>query len=174
MLRKIPSIVVVCLFAAACAAQAPAATSPAATSPEPQPTVVPIPSPTLPGATAEQLASTYQPAASGPAASGPPDAIAVMMGTCCALRFVPYSLTAEAGTVALFLTNPKGENIPPKSHDIQIGRELGQAMARSPVVKNGEAGLFTIEAMAAGKYVFWCAVDGHDTLGMVGTLTVSP
>lgn len=174
MLHKVRSIAVVCVVTAACSAQSPIGASPPATTlPAVQPTAAPTAAataaPTLPAATPlPTLATTF-----APAASAPPDAIEVQLGTCCALLFEPYVLTAEAGTVALFLANYPNEEFP-FNHDIRIGKVQGQAIASSPVLKNGETGLLTIDDVPPGDYVFWCSVDAHAAYGMVGTLTVTP
>lgn len=178
MKRLVVSIVTVFLVGSACSAQAPAKTpagAPAGPSPSAKavqtarPTARTVASPTVPAASPmASLASTFE-----PAASGPPEAVEVELGTCCALTFVPYSLTAKAGTLDLFLINPVNEEHP-FSHDLQIGTVLGQPLASSPVLKNGETGLFTIDALPAGDYVFWCAVNRHYQQGMTGTLTVTP
>lgn len=174
MLHKARSIVVVCVMTAACSAQSPAGASPTATTPPavqptPAPTVVVTAAPTPPAATPwPTLPATFAPGGTAPA-----DAISVDLGSCCALTFVPYKLEAKAGTVELFLTNPTNRDAP-FSHDMHIGTVQGQAFASSPVLKNSETGLFTIEGLAAGDYVFWCEVNSHDVGGMVGTLTVTP
>lgn len=178
MKRLVVSIAAVCLVAGACSAQTPAQTSPGAPSgPSPTavsvkttpPTAATVASPTVPAATPMATwAATF-----APAASGPPESIAVELGTCCALTFVPYALTAKAGTLALFLINPVNKEHP-FSHDMQIGTVQGQPLASSPVLRNGETGVFTIDALPAGDYVFWCSVNRHAQEGMIGTLTVTP
>lgn len=177
MPRRTRSIAVVCLMVAACSTGSPGGPGPTASMAEtarPTATVIasptPAPAPTIPPTATPlpTLATTFE-----PAESAPPEAIAVQLGTCCALRFVPNILTAEAGTVALFLTNFPNEQYP-YSHDIRIGKVQGQAIAVSPVLKNGETGLLTIDDLPAGDYVFWCVVNAHDAQGMVGTLTVTP
>lgn len=174
MLHKARSIAVVCVMTAACSVQSPTGASPTATTP---PAVQPTAAPT-----AAATAAPTQPAATpwptlparfAPGGTAPAGAIAVDLGSCCALTFVPYKLEAKAGTVELFLTNPTNKANPYK-HDMHIGKVQDQALASSPVLKNSETGLFTIEGLAAGDYVFWCEVDAHDTRGMVGTLTVTP
>ena len=174
MLHRARSIAVVCFMTAACAAQSPTGAGPTATIPPAvQPTAAPTAAetaaPTLPAATPwSTLPATFEPGGTAPAG-----AIAVDLGSCCALTFVPYKLEAKAGTIELFLTNPTNEAAP-FSHDMHIGKVQDQALASSPVLKNSETGLFTIEGLAAGDYVFWCEVNSHDTQGMVGTLKVTP
>ena len=167
MLRKARSIALVCLVVAACSA--PAAIAPTSTPEPPGSTEVPSPSPTSPAASRlPMLDATFE-----PGASPGTGAIEVQLGTCCQLRFVPSTLTARAGTVSMFLTNIPNADFP-YPHDLKIGTEIGRAIAGSPVLKNGESGLFTIEDLPAGSYVFWCAVDQHYLQGMDGALTVTP
>jgi plastocyanin len=166
---------IVAVLFAACSTQSAAP----ATTPSPLPTAAPSAAPTdAPTATAPPPgASSGAPPtaleeAFEPGATAAPDAIRVQLGTCCSLSFVPTDLTVAAGTVKLFLVNLRNPKSP-FDHDIQIGTELGKALASSPVIKHATWGVLTIEDMPAGKYVYWCAVNNHYQQGMVGHLTVT-
>lgn len=108
-----------------------------------------------------------------PTASAPPGALEVRLGTCCRLAFVPTSLTLPAGRATLFLINPVNPDHP-FDHDIRVGPEIGRALASSPVLKNGETGIWTIDDLPPGSYAYWCSVNQHYQQGMFGTLTVTP
>jgi uncharacterized cupredoxin-like copper-binding protein len=62
----------------------------------------------------------------------------------------------------------------------QDGTVIGQVLATTPRIQANEAASFTVNNLAPGTYAFWCSValdDGigtHATVGMVGTLTVTP
>jgi plastocyanin len=149
------------LAAAGCTTAAPPSPSAPGASPTPLPaTAAPAPTPVL--------RATYEPAPSGPS-----NAIAVQLGTMTAARFVPDSITAKAGTITFFLTNPRNDTFP-FGHDIRFGPEMFEPLAYSPVLPNRETGIFTVEDVPAGEYVLWCQFEGHFQLGMTGELTVTP
>ena len=82
-----------------------------------------------------------------------------------ALKFDKTSLTAPAGKVTITMSNPSN-----LSHNIAI--EGGGLDSAGEIVGNG--GTSTVTAnLKAGKYTFFCAVDGHRQAGMQGTLTVT-
>ena len=96
------------------------------------------------------------------------------------LFFQPNSITVPAGEATFLLKN--GTEAP---HNFVLGPDrpvcsqeactYGSVIAASPTVQAGDADLpFTIEDLAAGMYSFWCSIDDHAVLGMVGTLTVEP
>ena len=174
--RSVYPIVATCLLVvSACSSAAPAAPDSATPSPVALPTVLatpssapkPTPAPS-PSPAPKLLSATFT-----PGGTAPPEAIEVQLGTCCYPLFEPNVLAAKAGEVALFLNNPTNEEFP-LNHDIRIGKVQGQAIASSPVLRNSETGLLTIDDLPAGDYVFWCSVDAHAAYGMVGTLTVTP
>ena len=82
-----------------------------------------------------------------------------------ALKFDKTSLTAPAGKVTIQMSNPSM-----LSHNVAIeGNGLDTA---GQIVSNG--GTSTVTAnLKAGKYTFFCAVDGHRAAGMQGTLTIT-
>ncbi|HET7474154.1 MAG TPA: iron uptake transporter permease EfeU [Candidatus Limnocylindrales bacterium] len=102
-------------------------------------------------------------AASQPAASLAPGTIQV---TASEYKFTPSALTAKAGSVTFHVTNGGGE-----THEFEIFK--GETVVDE--VENLVPGLsrdLTV-TLEAGEYTFLCALNGHDTLGMKGTLTVS-
>ncbi len=74
------------------------------------------------------------------------------------------TLAARPGRVVVRLTNRS-----PAPHDVTIAQG-SRVIAATRQVTGGEATLTT--ELAAGRYVFYCSVDGHRQLGMRGTLTV--
>lgn len=102
----------------------------------------------------------------------PPGAISIEMGVTTPPRYKPDQLTAKAGDVVFFLKNGKG--VFRAHHDMVIGPELYQVLARSSQVKTGDSVLFTVQGLPAGTYRYWCEVERHASIGMVGTLTVTP
>ncbi len=121
------------------------------------------PGPT-PGST---LASTAE-----DAAEAPQGAIAIEMGVFGPPRFRPDQVTASSGQVILFLENV-GDRYE-GYHDFVIGEALYQALTRSPAINAGDSVVFTVKDMPPGTYTFWCEVERHASMGMVGTLTVTP
>lgn len=96
-------------------------------------------------------------------------------------RYQPDTISAKAGTIQLYLVNIPISIGPPAfgpHHNIMIGREIGKPIASSGSIEAGRSVLFTVEQVPPGTYRYWCtATTGHGphfTLGMVGTLTVTP
>jgi len=81
------------------------------------------------------------------------------------LRFDRSVLEAKAGTVTIVMKNPS-----PVPHNVAI---KGNGVdVKGAVVTAG--GTSTVRAkLAAGTYVFYCSVPGHEAAGMKGTLTVT-
>ena len=81
-----------------------------------------------------------------------------------ALKFDKSSLTAKAGKVTIVLDNPS--SLP---HAVEIeGNGVEQS---SDTIGKGETTKVTA-TVKAGKYEYYCPVDGHKAAGMEGTLTV--
>jgi plastocyanin len=128
----------------------------------PSPTIVPV----------VTLATTAEPAREAPLG-----AIELLMTF--GPRFVPAEATATAGTVMFFLRNDPGEGFPVE-HDFVLGPTLDSPpLAASPAVLAHKSMTFTVQRLVPGTYTYWCrvrSVDGksHSSLGMVGTLTITP
>lgn len=81
-----------------------------------------------------------------------------------ALKYDTSSLTADAGSVEIVMSNPS--QIP---HN--VGIEGDGIDEEGPVVEQG--GTSTVSAdLKAGMYEFYCSVGSHRAAGMKGTLTV--
>ena len=106
-----------------------------------------------------------------PARAAPEGAISVSMTS---FIFMPMSLTAKAGTVAFFLRDDDPDSAPATSHNLVIGPDQAHPLAVSGYVAKGQPAVFTVDSIAAGRYVIWCSVPNHANNGMVGTLTVTP
>ena len=81
-----------------------------------------------------------------------------------ALKFDKSSLTAKAGKVTVVLDNPS--SLP---HAVEVeGKGVEE---ETDTIGQGETAKVTVD-LKAGKYEYYCAVDGHKAAGMTGTLTV--
>jgi plastocyanin len=93
-------------------------------------------------------------------------------------KFEPKVASAEAGTVAFFLKNERGD-VRPLLHNFLLGTAIdAPPLAVSPILASETSGTFTVHGLEPGTYTYWCTVpsgDGtpHYQLGMVGTLTVT-
>jgi plastocyanin len=158
----------------------PAGTEPAASiAPTAAPTIDPSSStPSVaPSASPEALptlAATTQTAGEPPAGSIQIE----MTADALAPRFVPDTITAPSGTVVFFLTSLPVSGTFGPHHDMVIGPDIGTPLTKSDSVQPATSATFTVEAVPPGSYRFWCSVDTghgrHHTLGMVGTLIVTP
>jgi plastocyanin len=83
-----------------------------------------------------------------------------------ALKFDKTSLSAKAGKVTIVMTNTS--SIP---HAVEL--EGGGVEKKGAVVTGGGSVSRITAKLKAGKYEFYCPVDGHKAAGMKGTLTVS-
>lgn len=80
--------------------------------------------------------------------------------------FTPSAVTAKAGSITFHITNGGGE-----THEFEIFRGDSVVDEVEDIIPGISRDL-TVD-LAAGEYTFVCALNGHDTLGMKGTLTVS-
>jgi plastocyanin len=81
-----------------------------------------------------------------------------------ALKFTKSTLSAKSGNVTITMDNPS--SVP---HAVAI--EGNGVDVDGKTVQKG--GVSTVSAkLKAGKYTFYCPVDGHEQAGMKGTLTV--
>lgn len=175
--RAIGAILVIVAMAGC--ASSPTGATPVATSPPASLAATPSPTPTAASTAtpkptpAPTLASTTE-----VATKAPQGAIAIdMTPDALTPRFKPDAVTAKAGTVTFFLTSiPISAGFGPH-HDMLIGAEIGTPIATSGQVQPDTSAVFTVEGLAPGTYRFWCNTNTghgpHQTLGMVGTLTVT-
>jgi uncharacterized cupredoxin-like copper-binding protein len=82
-----------------------------------------------------------------------------------ALKFDKSSLTAKAGKVTIVMDNPS--DLP---HAVEI--EGNGVEVEGDTVEKGGVSKASAD-LKAGKYEFYCPVDGHKQAGMEGTLTVN-
>src|SRR4051794_13817340 len=81
-----------------------------------------------------------------------------------ALKFTQSSLSANAGKVKVDFTNES--SVP---HNVTI--EKGEKDVGATKVVTSSSASTTVN-LKAGKYTYYCSVDGHEQAGMKGTLTV--
>lgn len=79
----------------------------------------------------------------------------------------PLEVTVP-GSVALAVTNEG-----PTVHNLTIRDDAGEVLGRTADLRPGEAETLTAD-LPAGAYILFCSLPGHESLGMKGTLTVSP
>ena len=80
-----------------------------------------------------------------------------------ALKFDKSELTAPAGKVTITMDNPS--DVP---HAVEVE---GNGVEEETKTLTGGTADVTVD-LKAGKYEFYCPVDGHRQAGMEGTLTV--
>jgi plastocyanin len=97
--------------------------------------------------------------------SGEPTALTLNADPSGATRFDKTTLTADAGTVSITMTNPS-----PVPHNVAL---RGNGIDEKGEVVQGD-GKSTVEAMVEPgmSYEFYCSVPGHEQGGMKGTLNV--
>jgi plastocyanin len=83
-----------------------------------------------------------------------------------ALKFNKKTLTARPGKATIVMTNPTGSGVP---HAVEVeGKGIEK---RSRTVGPGKKARVTV-TLKAGRYQFYCPVDGHKQAGMRGKLVV--
>jgi plastocyanin len=83
-----------------------------------------------------------------------------------ALKFDKSSLSAKAGKVTIVMTNES--SVP---HAVEVE---GNGVEEEGDTVTGGSGVSKVTAdLKAGKYEFYCPVDGHKAAGMKGELTVN-
>jgi plastocyanin len=100
--------------------------------------------------------------AEGPAPSGKLDLSALA-----ALKFDPDSLTAKTGVSLVTLTD---DATGPHTLDFDDTKTLFAGLAVNGAGEKSSSRIFFGEP---GKYTFFCAIPGHRTAGMQGTVTVT-
>ncbi len=114
--------------------------------------------------------SPTTPAASIPAASAPTaSASTATNATPITVRDFKFDTpdVAVTGQVALAVTNAG-----PTVHDLTIRDSSGTVLGETADLKAGDSETLTID-LPAGKYVIFCSLPGHESLGIKGTLTVT-
>jgi uncharacterized cupredoxin-like copper-binding protein len=83
-----------------------------------------------------------------------------------ALKFNKKKLSAKPGKATIVMTNPSGSGL---QHGVEVeGKGIEK---RSKVVGPGKTTRVTVR-LKAGRYDFYCPVDGHKSAGMRGTIVV--
>lgn len=118
--------------------------------------------------TLAQIAATFEDADTAPAG-----ALDLRMTIAPAPVFLPAELTAPAGDIVVFLSNPTGAGIA-EQHNFTLGPKLQEKQAASPDLGPGASGVLTLADVPAGRYIYWCTVSAHYLAGMRGVLTVTP
>ena len=80
-----------------------------------------------------------------------------------ALKFDKTSLSAKAGKLTVVMDNPSQT-----PHAVEVE---GKGLEKATKTLTGGTAKVTVD-VKAGKYEFYCPVDGHKAAGMKGTLTV--
>ena len=111
---------------------------------------------------------------SSPAAIGNPSAPAgAIHVSLLDFSITPSTLNVPSGTVTFYVTNdgktPHNFNV--RSPRGPIGQHI-DIVARSKDLTPGQSDVVTAK-FAAGTYTFYCAFAGHESLGMIGDLTVT-
>ena len=123
----------------------------------------------VPGAFAALLllAACGSPAASPGAESssaGATDPIAVTERD---FEITPAELSVDTGTVALQVTNEG-----PTPHNVTVRDADGEIVLATRNLRRGESEEIS-GTLEPGEYTTFCSLPGHESLGMVGTLTVT-
>ena len=80
--------------------------------------------------------------------------------------FAPSTLTAPAGAVTFAIRNAGRE-----PHEFEVLKG-DQSLGKAPAFAVGATGELTV-TLEAGDYSLACRLNGHDQLGMTGTITVT-
>jgi uncharacterized cupredoxin-like copper-binding protein len=80
----------------------------------------------------------------------------------------PVDVTASGPTVTLAVTNEG-----PTVHNVAIRDAAGDVLGTTRDLRTGESEVITPD-IPAGSYVLFCSLPGHESLGIKGTLEVSP
>ena len=73
-----------------------------------------------------------------------------------------------SGTFALAVTNEG-----PTLHNITIRAEDGTVLVGTKDLREGQSEVLTVD-LQPGTYTTFCSLPGHESLGIVGSLTVNP
>ena len=117
--------------------------------------------------TALFLAACGAPAAAPGATASSTGAGSAITVTELDFEITPAQLSAEAGTVALQVTNEG-----PTPHNVTIRDADGEILMATRNLRRGESEEIS-GALQPGEYTTYCSLPGHESLGMAGTLTVT-
>jgi plastocyanin len=104
-------------------------------------------------------------ACGGGGVSQPAGSIKVSMSD---YKFNPSDISTPSGKVVFYLVNSGTV-----SHDFVIRDGSGKRLSASELVSAGDSVVFTVDSLAAGSYTIFCDQQGHEALGMKGTLTAT-
>ena len=82
-------------------------------------------------------------------------------------QFDTPNVTVAGSAVSLAVTNAG-----PTIHDLTIRNAAGKLLGETADLKPGTSETLTVQ-LPAGKYVIFCSLPGHESLGLKGTLTVT-
>jgi plastocyanin len=121
------------------------------------------------GRAAAPAPTSPAPAATATAVAGPPTAVApgALAVHLKDFTIVPAAISVPAGDLALAVVNDG-----PTPHDLAIRDGGGIVVARTQDLAPGRSETLTAH-LAAGTYTTFCALPGHESLGMRGTLTAA-
>ena len=119
-------------------------------------------------ATSSPAGAGATPPASAPAASAAPTN-APTNATPITVRDFKFDTPdiSVTGTVVLAVTNAG-----PTIHDLSIRDDAGKVLGETADLKPNASETLTVD-LPAGAYTIFCAVPGHESLGIKGTLTVT-
>ena len=103
------------------------------------------------------------PGSATPVNTLPPGAIAIEAEE---YEFTPSAVTVPAGSLTFAVTNNGTEN-----HEFEVVAGEAPVGKLDPFAR-GTTEVLTV-TLAAGEYTLICRLNGHDQLGMKGTLTVT-
>ncbi len=80
----------------------------------------------------------------------------------------PATVSASGGAVSLAVTNDG-----PTIHNVTIRDAAGHVIGATKDLREGQSETLSTK-IAPGSYVLFCSLPGHESLGVKGTLTVTP
>jgi plastocyanin len=104
-------------------------------------------------------------AASARPAPGGTSAVAIAADPSGQLKYDTTSLRATPGKVVITFTNQS-----PVPHNVTLEVKGGAQVAATPTITGSRASITA--ALKPGTYTYFCSVDSHRQLGMMGTLVV--
>lgn len=109
-------------------------------------------------------ASTPAPTAAASTTAGAADATPITERD---FKFDTPDVTVAGSAVSLAVTNAG-----PTIHDLTIRDAAGKVLGETEDLKPGASETLTVQ-LPAGRYVIFCSLPGHESLGLKGTLTVT-